>query len=62
MTTDIEPLDLTISEVQRLRGEGRSTVKKKIRDGRYKSYLSGRRRKVVVASVLADRDREMRET
>lgn len=60
MTPDpFTPLDATVAEVQRLRDESRSTVLRKIKRGHYQSYLSGGRRKVVLASVLADRAREM---
>ena len=33
----------------------------KIRDGRYQSYLDGRIRKIIFASVLADRERTIAE-
>jgi hypothetical protein len=53
------PLDASISDVQRLRGESRSTVLRKIEKGVYQSYLSGGMRKIVLASVYADRDAEI---
>ena len=37
------------------------TVHQKVRDGRYASYLDGRIRKIIFASVLADRERTIAE-
>jgi hypothetical protein len=60
MTPDpFTPLDGTVAEIQRLRDESRSTVLRKIKRGVYQSYLSGGRRKIVLASVMEDRAREM---
>jgi hypothetical protein len=59
MTDDPTPLDATVLYVQRLRNESRSTVLRKIKRGTYASYLSGGRRKVILASVMADREHEM---
>lgn len=53
------PLDASIAEVARLRGESRMTVLRKIKSGRYESYLSGGKRKVLLSSVLADRAAEI---
>ena len=52
-------LDATIAQVAQATASSVPTVRRKIKAGRYQSYLSGRVRKVVVASVLADREREM---
>jgi hypothetical protein len=38
------------------------TTHEKIRDGRYESYLEGRIRKIIFASVLADRERAIAES
>jgi hypothetical protein len=54
---DFHPVDATVDEVASFRREGRWTVHMKVRDGRYESYLDGRIRKIVFASVLADRER-----
>jgi hypothetical protein len=56
---DFSPIDATITDVQRLRAESRSTVLRKIKRGLYRSYLSGGVRKIELASVLADRDAEI---
>jgi hypothetical protein len=53
----IAPPDLTIDEVAAYRRESRWTVHKKVREGVYQSYLDGRIRKVIFASVVADRER-----
>jgi hypothetical protein len=53
---DFCPLDATVDEVASFR-EGRWTVFQKIRNGVYESYRDGRIRKVIFASVLADRER-----
>jgi hypothetical protein len=53
----LEPPDLFVAEVASWRRESEWIVNKKIRDGVYESYLDGNRRKVVFASVVADRDR-----
>jgi hypothetical protein len=57
---EIAPLDWSVAEVAQLRSESRSTVLRKLRSGRYKSYLSGGKRKVIAASVFADRELEMK--
>jgi hypothetical protein len=54
---DFHPLDATREEVASFRRESLTTVNEKIKDGRYQSYLEGRIRKIVFASVLADRER-----
>ena len=54
---NFHPVDATVDEVASFRREGRWTVFQKIRDGRYESYRDGRIRKVIFASVLADRER-----
>jgi hypothetical protein len=59
-THEIAPLDLSVAQVAELRAESRSTVLRKLRDGRYRSYLSGGKRKVIAASVFADRELEMK--
>jgi hypothetical protein len=51
------PVDATIDEVASFRKESRWTVFRKIREGVYESYRDGRVRKVIWASVLADRER-----
>jgi hypothetical protein len=56
---DFDPVDATIDEVASWRRESRWTVHKKIREGRYESYLDGRVRKIIFASVKADRERAM---
>ena len=56
----IAPLDLSVAEVARLRSESRSTVLRQMRSGRYRSYLSGGKRKIIAASVYADRELEMK--
>jgi hypothetical protein len=53
------PLDLSVLQVMQLRSESRSTVLRKIKTGRYRSFLSGGKRKIVAASVYADRETEM---
>ena len=58
---DFHPVDATIEEVASFRREGRWTVHQKVRDGRYQSYLDGRIRKIVFASVIADRERTIAE-
>jgi len=56
---DFDPVDATVDEVAAYRRESRWTVHKKIREGVYRSYLDGRIRKIVFASVMADRERAM---
>ena len=56
----IAPLDYTVAQVQALRNESRSTVIRKMKTSRYRSYLSGGRRKIDAASVHEDREREMK--
>lgn len=53
------PLDGTIADICRLRGESRSTVRRKIRSGAYESYIApgGKVRRVILASVYAERQR-----
>jgi hypothetical protein len=57
---EIAPLDLSVTQVAELRSESRSTVLRKIKTGRYRSFLSGGKRKVIAASVFADRESEMK--
>jgi hypothetical protein len=57
---EITPLDLSVAQVTELRSESRSTVRRKLRSGKYKSYLSGGKRKIIAASVFADRELEMK--
>jgi hypothetical protein len=56
---EFAPLDATVAQVMRLRSESRSTVRRKIASGEYQSYLTpgGRVRRVILASVYADRER-----
>ena len=54
-----DPLDATIDEVASYRRESRWTVHLKIRTGVYESYLDGRIRKIIFASVKADRERSL---
>ena len=49
----------TVNEVASWQRESRWTVFKKIREGVYQSYLDGRIRKIIFASVKADRERAM---
>jgi hypothetical protein len=57
---EITPLDLSVAQVTELRSESRSTVLRKVKSGRYRSYLSGGKRKIIAASVFADRELEMK--
>jgi hypothetical protein len=59
---DFDPIDATVDEVACYRRESRWTVYKKIREGVYESYLDGRIRKIVFASVKSDRERAMSAT
>jgi hypothetical protein len=56
---DFDPVDATVDEVASYRHESRWTVHKKIREGVYQSYLDGRIRKILFATVKADRERAM---
>jgi hypothetical protein len=53
------PTDATVDEVRAFRRESRWSVFEKIRTGVYESYLDGRVRKIIFASVIADRERTM---
>jgi hypothetical protein len=53
------PIDATIDEVASYRRESRWTTFAKIKNGAYESYMDGRIRKIVFASVIADRERTM---
>jgi hypothetical protein len=53
----LAPPDLTIDEVAAYRRESRWTVHRKVREKIYESYLDGRIRKVLLSSVIADRER-----
>jgi hypothetical protein len=59
---DFAPLDATVDEVASFRKESRWTVHRKLRDGVYESYLDGRIRKIIFASVVADRERAIAES
>ena len=54
---DFNPIDATVEQVMTYRGESASKVFKKMRDGTYVSYVNGKRRMIVFASVKLDRDR-----
>lgn len=56
---DFDPVDATIAEVAAYRRQSRWTVHQKIREGAYQSYKDGRIRKIIFASVKADRARSM---
>ncbi len=56
---DFDPIDATVDEVASWRRESRWTVHLKIREGVYQSYRDGRIRKIIFASVKADRERAM---
>ena len=56
------PTDATVHEVASFRRESLRTTFEKIKDGRYQSYRDGRIRKIVFASVIADRDRAIAES
>ena len=60
LPSGFDPIDATVDEVASFRRESRWTVHNKIRDGVYESYLDGRIRKIIFASVKADRERQMR--
>jgi excisionase family DNA binding protein len=53
------PIDANVEQVCRLLGVSRSFVRRKIASGEYQSYLTpgGRVRRVILASVYADRER-----
>jgi hypothetical protein len=59
LPANFNPVDATTIEVASFRRESVWTVNKKINDGRYQSYLDGRVRKIIFASVIADRERAM---
>jgi hypothetical protein len=61
LPSDFDPIDATLIEVQSWRRESPWTVHQKIRDGRYESYLDGRIRTIIFASVKRDRERTMKE-
>jgi hypothetical protein len=54
---DFHPIDCTPEEAASYRRESLRTVYAKIKDGRYESYRESRIRKIIFASVLADRER-----
>ena len=54
---NFNPTDCTVDEAASYRRESRWTVHQKIREGLYQSYLDGRIRKIIFASVRADRER-----
>jgi hypothetical protein len=53
----LQPPDLTVDEVASYRRESRWTVHRKVREKIYESYLDGRIRKILLSSVIADRER-----
>jgi hypothetical protein len=57
LPADFDPIDATMIEVQSWRRESPWTVHAKIRNGVYESYLDGRIRKIIFASVKRDRAR-----
>jgi hypothetical protein len=56
---DFDPIDCTVDEAASWRRESRWSVHKKVREGAYQSYLDGRIRKIIFASMKADRERAM---
>jgi hypothetical protein len=54
---DFNPVDATREEVASFRRESLTTVNQKIKKKIYESYVEGRIRKIIFASVLADRER-----
>jgi hypothetical protein len=52
----LAPPDLTVDEVAAYRRESRWTVHRKVREKIYESYLDGRIRKILLSSVIADRE------
>jgi hypothetical protein len=59
LPSGFDPVDATVDEVASYRRESRWTVHQKVRTGVYESYLDGRIRKIVFASVKRDRERVM---
>jgi hypothetical protein len=57
---DFNPTDCTIAEAASFRRESRWMVHQKLNAGIYQSYLDGRIRKIIFASVKADRERAMK--
>lgn len=53
----VAQIDATIDQVARATGASTMTVRRRVKAGRYASFLDGGVRKIVVASVLADRQR-----
>jgi hypothetical protein len=62
LPSTFNPIDCTVDEAASFRRESRRTTHEKIKDGRYESYLEGRIRKIVFASVLAHRERAIAES
>lgn len=56
LPSDLSSPDLTVREVAAYRRCSMWLVHKRIRDGVYQSYLDGRVRKVIFASVLKERE------
>jgi hypothetical protein len=56
---DFDPVDATVAETASYRRESPWTVFRKIREGRYQSYKDGKIRKIIFASVKADRQRSI---
>jgi hypothetical protein len=54
-----DPIDCTIDEAMAYRRLSRTAVLKKIHDGVYQTYRDGKRRKIVFATVKADRMRAL---
>ena len=62
LPSTFNPIDCTVDEAAAFRRESRRTAHEKIKDGRYESYLEGRIRKIVFASVLRDRERAIEQS
>jgi hypothetical protein len=54
-------VDATITQTALATGDSRLKVRRKISEGRYRSYLDGGVRKIIVQSVLDDRKRMIEE-
>ena len=59
---DFDPVDATVDEVASWRRESRWTVHLKVRTGAYASYRDNGRRKIIFASVKADRERAIAQS
>jgi hypothetical protein len=56
---NFDPIDATVAEVMSYRRESRWEVHRKIRERVYESYLDGRIRKIIFASVKRNRERQI---